>query len=248
MKMLIVDDSRSSRLMIKICLKEIQGEFEGADGAEAAVEKYKTGQFDLVIMDIHMPRIDGYEAIRRIRAYETQTKRDAKPIIALTAMDIVQAAPKTKAVGATTCLSKPVKQVALVEAIRSVTSSVGAAEIPGPAPIESQDAPGRFKKFLGFGKERELDGMEHDALRGERPDFLAEKLREIYIATVALESGNLEMVRVLAHRLKGEGANFGFKEVSGFGAALATAIEDRDMKTARVIVQKLQAFVSKASA
>jgi CheY-like chemotaxis protein len=247
MKILIVDDSRSSRLMIKICLKELPSIIEEADGAEVAVEKFKTGQFDLVIMDIHMPQVDGYEAIRRIRAFEAAAKLKSKPIIALTAMDLAQAAPKTKAVGANTCLGKPVKQATLLEAIHTLTSSSNLNEIPFTAPTPPRETPGRFKKLFGLGKEREEDGLEQDGLRDERPEFLVEKQRELYIAATALESGNLEMVRLLAHRLKGEGANFGFKEVSGFGAALATAVEDKDLKAARLIVQKLRAFVSKAS-
>lgn len=232
--------------MIKISLKDLQSEIEEADGALAALEKYRASRFDVVIMDIHMPQIDGYEAIRRIRSFEATAKRPRTPIIALTAMDIAQATPKTKEAGATACLGKPVKQNALVDAIRAVVS--GEREIPVAAAETPAEAPGRFKKLFGFGKEREADGLEQDNLRDERPEFLAEKLREINIASIALESGNLEMVRVLAHRLKGEGSNFGFKEVSGFGAALATAVEGKDMKTARVIVQKLQAFVGKASA
>src|SRR5262245_60203307 len=130
MKILIVDDSRSSRLMVRIGLKEMDCVIEEADGAETALDNYMASEFELVIMDIHMPRIDGYEAIRRIRSFEASTKRRATPILALTAMDIAQASPRTKAVGATACLNKPVKQASLVDAIRALTSGEGAVSIP----------------------------------------------------------------------------------------------------------------------
>jgi len=243
MKILIVDDSRSSRLMVKSCLKELNPEVEEADGGEQAVEKFKTGGFDLVVMDIHMPKVDGYEATKKIRAFEAISKSKPKPIIVLTAMDPAQAAPKAKAIGATDCLSKPVKATALLAAVRTHIPGLAA---PAAAPVieEPKEEPGRFKKFFGMGKKAEADGIEQTELSDERPAFVAEKLHDIKVAMVALDAGDLETVRLMAHRLKGEGANFGFKEVSEFGATLALACERMDMKTARGTVQKLQAFLT----
>jgi CheY-like chemotaxis protein len=175
MKILIVDDSRSSRLMVKTCLNGIAGEIEEADGAETALDKYKAGRFDLVIMDIHMPRIDGYEAIRRIRSFEASAKRGATPIVALTAMDIAQAALKTKAVGATTCMSKPVKQASLVQVIQSLTSGEAVGAILAEAAEPEQPTPGRFKKLFGLGRGPEAEDLEQSELGSQRPEFLAEK-------------------------------------------------------------------------
>src|SRR5216684_6178263 len=246
MKILIVDDSRSSRLMVKTCLNELQCEIEEADGGEAAIEKFKAGQFDLVIMDIHMPKMDGYETTKRIRGIEAVRKSGLTPIIALTAMDPAQAAPKTKAAGATACLSKPVKQPVLVEAINSIVKPGAAPAVPAPAAAEPpKEASGRFAKLFGR-KEVEPDDIAQDDLRDMRPEFLMEKDRELRTAMLALDGGDLETVRLLAHRLKGEGANFGFREVSELGAALAVAAEAREMKTARATLQKLRACIARA--
>ena len=248
MKILIVDDSRSSRLMVKTCLKELAPEIEEADGGEAALEKFKATHFDLVIMDIHMPKMDGYETTKRIRGIEAVRKSPLVPILALTAMDPAQAAPKTKAAGATMCLSKPVKQAVLVEAINGLLKPGGAgAPAAAPAVEPPKEAGGRFSKLFGRGKEAEPDGIAQDDLADMRPEFLLEKERELRTATLAIDGGDLETVRLLAHRLKGEGANFGFKEVSDLGATLATAAEARDMRTARATLQKLQACIAKAS-
>ncbi len=249
MKILIVDDSRSSRLMVKTCLKELECEIEEADGGEAAVEKFKAGHFDLVITDIHMPKMDGYEATKRMRGVEAVHKSGPVPIIALTAMDPAQAAAKTKAAGATTCLSKPVKQAVLVEAINAIFKPGTAPAHPPTATAEpaKEAAAGRFAKLF-HRKEAEPDGIAQDDLRDMRPESLMEKERELRTAMLALDGGNLETVRLLAHRLKGEGANFGFKEVTELGAALAVAAEARDMKTARGTLQKLQTCIAKATA
>jgi len=98
-KVLIIDDSRSSRMMVKNCLKGVAGfefEIEEGDSGNVAYEKCKFGLHDLILMDIHMPVMDGYQATKLIRAWERTKSRPETPIIAVTAMDPTQAATKTK--------------------------------------------------------------------------------------------------------------------------------------------------------
>jgi HPt (histidine-containing phosphotransfer) domain-containing protein len=84
--------------------------------------------------------------------------------------------------------------------------------------------------------------MAQDGLRDLRPAFLAEKQTEVGEAISALDGGRLETVRLLAHRLKGEGANFGFREVTELGAALVVAVEGWDTKTVRATLQSSMCF------
>jgi len=250
MKILIVDDSRASRLMVKTCLKELACETVEADGAEAAVNLFKEGGIDLVLMDIHMPKIDGYEACRRIRALELADKAAPIPIIALTAMDANQAGPKAKSAGATLCQTKPVKQAALLEAIRAITPAGMLAEAAAPvAPVESPKESSRWGlgRILNRSKPAEADGVAQPELRYVRPEFLIEKHEEVERAMRAVDAAHFETALLLAHRLKGEGANFGFKEISDLGAMLATAAQNKDFRTARAALEKLRAFLSKAT-
>jgi CheY-like chemotaxis protein len=245
MKVLIVDDSRSSRLMVKTCLKGIEGfqfETDEAEDGEVAFEKAKPGRHNLIIMDIHMPNVDGYEATRMIRSWEKDMNRPAVPIVALTAMDPAQAQTKTKAAGCTTFVSKPVKQTLLAEAIRAVTGRGAAGQTA--AEYTDKEAKGMFSKMFGGAKKEE--GIEQVALTGMRSVFLAEKQRETGVAMAAIDMGDYATVVQLAYRLKGEGTNFGFSKVSEFGGALAKAIEGKDLKTARNVAQKLMAYLEKA--
>lgn len=245
MKVLIVDDSRSSRLMVKTCLKGIdsfQFEADEAEDGEAAFEKAKPGRHNLIIMDIHMPNVDGYEATRMIRSWEKDMNRPAVPIIALTAMDPAQAQTKTKAAGCTTFVRKPVKAALLAEAIRAVVGGGAGgrtAEVYG-----DKESSGMLSKMFGGAKKE--DGIEQAALVGMRSVFLAEKQREIGIALAALDMGDFATVLQIAYRLKGEGTNFGFSKVSEFGGAFAKAIEAKDLKTSRNVAQKLLAYLDKA--
>jgi len=248
-KILIIDDSRSSRMMVKNCLKGVTGfefEIEEGDSGSIAFEKSKPGLHDLVLMDIHMPGMDGYEATKLIRAWERTKGRPEMPIIAVTAMDPVQAATKTKDAGCTTFVSKPLKPAVLAEAIRKVMGVVATAEVAPAAATAPKETGGRFSKLWGGGAKKEEENVEQEGLKGMRSIFLAEKQREIGVALAAIDAGDVDTVTQLAYRLKGEGANYGFLMISEFGGSLAAAIETRDFKTARNVTQKLMAYLGKA--
>ena len=249
-RILIIDDSRSSRMMVKNCLKGVTGfefEIEEGDSGDVAFEKCKPGLHDLVLMDIHMPGTDGYEATRLIRAWERAKGRPAMPIIAVTAMDPAQAAIKTKDAGCTTFVTKPLKAVVLAEAINKVMGRVTPGAVaPTPLAPTPKEAGGMFSKFFGGGTKNEGENVEQEGLKGMRSVFLAEKQREITVALAAIDIGDLATVSAIAYRLKGEGANYGFTKISEFGRTLAEAAEGKDFKTARSLTQKLMAYLGKA--
>lgn len=240
LNILVVDDSRSSRLMIKNSLKDMEvlfGKVDEADNGENAVAKFKQSKYDLVLMDIHMPKMDGYQATQAIRLWESKMGHARTPIIALTAMDASQAAVKTKEAGFSACCSKPVKRATLEQAIKKASSC-------GPMGEESFEIVKESGGLLGrlFGKGDA--GMEQDSLKDLRETFLVEKQREAKDAIAALENGDMQVVNLIAYRLKGEGANYGFSKVSDYGAELADAAESLDIKTARKVAQKLQEYLT----
>lgn len=82
------------------------------------MEKFQSGAYDLVLMDIQMPIMDGYQATSTIRTWEREHGRDATPIIALTANAFKEDIEKSQAAGFTSHLTKPIKKQTLLEAIR----------------------------------------------------------------------------------------------------------------------------------
>jgi hypothetical protein len=77
-----------------------------------------------------------------------------------------------------------------------------------------------------------------------RDTFPAEKLREAKDVIIALDDGEMKTVNLIAYRLKGEGANYGFAKVSELGGELADAADNLDIKNARKIAQKLQDYLA----
>ena len=95
---------------------------EAADG-EAGVASAKSERPDLILMDIQMPVVDGYTAVRRIREWERRQDRPRIPIIALTASALDEAVRMSLDAGCDAHIAKPVRKATLIEAIRKRTSS-----------------------------------------------------------------------------------------------------------------------------
>ncbi|MGE4552163.1 MAG: ATP-binding protein [Desulfovibrionaceae bacterium] len=129
MRILLVDDSQINRAMLKIFLRDAPVQVDEAVDGEEAVRLAGDGEYDLIIMDVEMPRMDGLEATRRIRAQERAAGRVARPIVALTAHAFKQKQDECLAAGCSTFLSKPVRKAHLLQTLASVMAGrAGAAE------------------------------------------------------------------------------------------------------------------------
>jgi len=105
LKVLVVEDMRLNQLLMKIILNDFGFEFDIVADGKLAIEKLRTNSYDIILMDLYMPEMDGFEAT----AYIRDTLRLKTPIIALTAdvsdVDIV----KYREIGMNDYISKPVE-------------------------------------------------------------------------------------------------------------------------------------------
>lgn len=113
---LVADDSTDNQMLVKRILAKNGALVDLANNGEEAIEKGMAKDFDLVLMDLQMPKVDGYEATRSLRA-----KGFLKPIIALTAHAMLEERIKTKEAGCNAHLTKPINSVELIETIRSLS-------------------------------------------------------------------------------------------------------------------------------
>ena len=121
---LLVEDVEDNRLLIQSYLKKTPYQIEMAENGVIAVEKFTSGKYDLVLMDIQMPVMDGYTAAREIRAWERkQGVKKVTPIVALTAYATKEEEQKSVDAGCTAHLTKPIKKARLMEAIPKYTQS-----------------------------------------------------------------------------------------------------------------------------
>lgn len=118
LNILLVDDFKDNRTLILAYLKKMPYKTEIAENGKIAVEKFMAGSYDLVLMDIQMPIMDGYTAIQTIREWEIEKGKTRTPIIALTAHAFVGSDQKCLDAGADTYVSKPIKKNELLNTIR----------------------------------------------------------------------------------------------------------------------------------
>jgi two-component system, sensor histidine kinase and response regulator len=118
---LLVEDSADNRLLIQAYLKKTSDHVETAENGEIAVKKFKSGKYDIVLMDVQMPVMDGYTATGEIRKWENENGRKETPIIALTANALAEDFQKSLDAGCTDHLTKPIKKATIMEIIKKYT-------------------------------------------------------------------------------------------------------------------------------
>jgi two-component system cell cycle response regulator DivK len=112
-RILVVEDQEDNRRIVRDLLTSVGFELIEAVTGEEGVRMAETGQPDLILMDIQMPVLDGYEATRRIKA-----KMSHVPIIVITSYALSGDADKAMAAGADAYVSKPFSPRDLLATIR----------------------------------------------------------------------------------------------------------------------------------
>jgi CheY-like chemotaxis protein len=123
LNILLAEDSPDNRTLVQAFLRKTPHRLVEAENGEIAVRKFKQESFDIVLMDIQMPVMDGLEATRAIREWEALHRLPAIPIVALTASAFGEDVNKCFAAGATLHVAKPVKKALLLATIHDLTAT-----------------------------------------------------------------------------------------------------------------------------
>ena len=120
LRILLVDDSDDNRTLIKAYLKNSTHSIVEADNGEVAYNLATSSAFDLILMDIQMPVLDGYSATKKIREWEKANLLPPHTIIAATAYALKEEQEKCLAAGCNSHLAKPIKKQILLNALKDV--------------------------------------------------------------------------------------------------------------------------------
>ena len=124
-KILVAEDTPDSQLLIRKILEMAGATVELVANGEEAVAKASVNDYDIILMDMQMPRLDGCAATALLRS-----QGYSKPIIALTAFAMPKDKERALAVGCTDYVAKPIRRNAIIEKITSLVAVARKGESP----------------------------------------------------------------------------------------------------------------------
>jgi two-component system, sensor histidine kinase and response regulator len=128
LRILVVEDSTDNQLLVKAYLKATPYKVEIAENGHIACDMVTVGRYNLILMDMNMPVMDGYTATVTIREWEKKQGIPPTPILAVTAYAYPEDKRRIQLAGCNGLLAKPIKKAALLEAILSYTGVAGHTE------------------------------------------------------------------------------------------------------------------------
>jgi CheY-like chemotaxis protein len=209
LSILVAEDSAGNRVLVEAFLRDSPHTITFADDGRHTLELFMAGEFDLVLMDIQMPLMNGLEVTRAIRAFEAEGARRATPVIAVTANSRPEDTEMSRAAGCNDHLSKPISKLALLQAI---------------ARFEGQAMAG------GASREPAIEVDVPEGLEALIPAYLEARRRDVGEAAALLARGDFDGLATIGHNMKGTGSSYGFRLLTELGASLelSALAGDRD--------------------
>ena len=235
LRVLLAEDNPVNQKLESRLLEKLGHAVTIVDNGREAVSKSETGGFDLIVMDVQMPEMDGLEATHAIRDREKASGLRV-PILALTAHAAAEDCERCLAAGMDAYVSKPIRLAALQDAIAQLFGELqDRDETRQGNQSPSSVPPGLIdekKGLAGLGGDRELMA---DVLRLFIEDS-ARLLREMH---TAVARKNAEAIRQVAHALKGSIANLSSGSARELAAELEQLGKRDDLESAPALVERL---------
>ncbi|MFL5753323.1 MAG: response regulator, partial [Bacteroidia bacterium] len=222
-RILAVDDNEINRFYVENIFTDKNISVKSAENGRACLNLLKKESFDLILMDLQMPVMDGYKTTLKIR----NSLKLTTPIIALTASSVVQEESKCLAAGMNGLIQKPFTKDSILQAITDHTDL-----------NKSQQKIKKtiFKKpVIDFSKIRSITGNNEERFFELLELSLKNIDRDVKKLDSAIENKNFSDIRSLAHKLK---STFGLYELNDIFKTLDGIEELGEKKTSLKKIEK----------
>lgn len=244
-RILCVDDNPANLLLVQTLLEDLGAEVLAVDNGYAAVQAVQNEPFDLVLMDVQMPGMDGRACTEQIRQWEKSQSRHPLPIVALTAHAMANEKRALLHSGMDDYLTKPISERQLAQVVLKWTGlSLGAAplEPAGEQPPVSHELP-------------VLDPAEGLRLAAGKPDLAADMLAMLLASlesdrqaiTAARKANDQASLIAQVHRLNGASRYCGVPQLRAACQRSETLLK-QDSPQAQQALDELDAAINRLAA
>ncbi len=253
MRVLVAEDNTMNQRYISTLLRKVGIHFDvGNDGVEA-VELYEQNHYDLVLMDLQMPRMDGFEATHRIFDIQKERKEEV-PVLALTASSFLSKKQSAMAQGMSGFISKPFAPNQLYEVLKSYrervqtrANSSASKRDDGCTVPQHMIKPSleREPQELHFQEEIDLDYLEE--AYGDDLEY-AKEMFSVFLSIVdesmetlmnAVDQTDFDKIKQQAHKIKPTFTMIGLSSITQAMSALESAAIDGEEEQCQRIYNKI---------
>ncbi len=233
LKILVVDDVMENIEVIRMYLKDYPVQIQAAENGEEALDCFTGNTFDLILMDVRMPVMDGITATKEIRQREKEDASPAQIILAVTAHAFQEQKNKFLRAGFDGVLTKPYFKRELIQTLFKFTSKD--RTLPAPEKMGN--------KAIGYCLENDTPEKIPESLKKMVPDLLQTISSDLTLIKSFLQDGKYENIYATAHSLKGVAGMFGFEKLASLITDLAQTIKAGDAIVAEELFAVLDMYV-----
>ena len=233
LRVLLSEDCEDNRFLILSYLRDGEFAVDCAEDGQQCLDLFQSRTYDVVLMDMQLPVLDGYAATRALRRWEEERGAARTPVLALTANAMAEDRDRSLQAGCDDHLSKPIRKRTLLEALARYGRRAEPAPAPAPA---TAPAPVRVSAAE----------VEPDVL-AILPAYLENRRGDLDVLWRAIDEDDFETIRRLGHNMKGTGASYGLETISSIGALLEEAAKASDGAEARLGTERLESCLESLS-
>ncbi|HEY0843159.1 PAS domain S-box protein [Methylotenera sp.] len=233
MRILVADDIAQNRELLKIILIRDGHEVTLVSNGEEVLEQYANHPFDIILMDVQMPKVDGLTATRRIRSLELENNTPRTPIIALTASVLEEDRVAAKEASMDGFATKPIE---LANLTREMARVLNISDTLAPQTInEKEPLEADFRADRGIA----LWGSEQ-TYYAQLKQFIQQHTQAINEVRHAVATNDFTLLNGLAHAHKGVTANLSITKLQRIYGEIESAAHHQNQKLLPSLMSQLE--------
>jgi CheY-like chemotaxis protein len=215
-KILAADDSVPNQILLQVCATHAGFDIDVANNGKEAVEFYKNNSYSIIFLDIHMPEVDGFEALDLIRKHEYENLLPRTPIVALTGSTFQEKGSTCLEAGFDDFIEKSTFHSVLIETIN------------------------KHVRTANFNEEKII---LDEAILPLIPEYLQNRKDDVRKIKEALDNKDFNKIEDLGHKMKGSGKCYGFEKISTLGHRIERSARERKTREIERSLDQMQDYL-----